>query len=128
MTLGHIKKARRGGRTPFALLHDYAVNADLQAGALFAEFVSAFHRRKQLVWSPGLRKRLLGLDVEATDEELAELADQEATLLGTLTLDQWWRVLAAPRKDTRGLLLEVAASGGWDAVLNFLDSLPERKT
>ncbi len=127
MTLGHIKKARRGGRTPFALLHDYAVNADLQAGALFAEFVSAFHRRKQLVWSPGLRKRLLDLDVEATDQELAELADQEATLLGTLTLDQWWRVLAAPRKDTRGLLLEVAASGGWDSVLTFLDSLPERK-
>ncbi len=127
MTLGHIKKARRGGRTPFALLHDYAVNDDRQAGALFAEFVAAFHRRKQLVWSPGLRKLLLGLDVEATDEQLAELADQEATLLGILTLEQWWRVLAAPRKDTRGLLLEVAASGGWNAVLTFLDSLPVRK-
>ncbi len=127
MTLGHIKKGRKGGRTPFALLHDYAVNGDDQAGDLFAEFAAAFYRRKQLVWSAGLRKQLLHLDVEATDEQLAESADQEAALLGILTLDEWWRVLAAPRKDTRGLLLEVAAAGGWEAVLRFLESLPECK-
>lgn len=124
MTKGHIKKGRLGGRTPFALLHDYATSDDKQAGALFVEFVGAFHGRRQLSWSKGLRKKLLGTEAEATDQELAERVEDEATLLGTLTLDQWRRVLAAPRKDTRGLLLEVAAAGGWPAVETFLTTLP----
>lgn len=125
MTKGHIKKGRLGGRTPFALLHDYATQDDKQAGALFVEFVRAFHGRRQLTWSKGLRKKLLGHEQEATDLELAEQIEDMATLLGTLTLDQWRRVLAAPRRDTRGLLLEVAASGGWRAVETFLETLPE---
>lgn len=125
MTKGHIKKGRQGGRTPFALLHDYATQDDKQAGALFVEFVRAFHGRRQLSWSKGLRKKLLDQDQEATDQELAAQIEDTATLLGTLTLDQWRRVLAAPRKDTRGLLLEVAASGGWRAVETFLETLPE---
>lgn len=124
MTRGHIKKARRGGRTPFALLHDYATTDDRQAGALFVEFVRAFHGRRQLSWSKGLRSKLLGSEVEASDQELAERVEEEAALLGTLTLDQWRRVLKAPRKDTRGLLLEVAAAGGWLAVETFLETLP----
>lgn len=125
LTKGHIKKGRRGGRTPFALLHDYATGDDKQAGALFAEFVRVFHGRRQLFWSKGLRRELLDQEQEATDQELAEQITDNASLLGTLTLDQWRRVLAAPRKDTRGLLLEVAAAGGWPAVETFLESLPE---
>jgi hypothetical protein len=123
MTRGHIKKGRLGGRTPFALLHDYATGNDQQAGALFVEFVRAFHSRRQLSWSKGLRRKLLGVEVEQTDQELAELVEDEAVLLGILTLEQWRRVLRAPRKDTRGLLLEVAAGGGWSAVLTFLETL-----
>jgi hypothetical protein len=124
MTRGHIKKGRQGGRTPFALLHDYATGDDKQAGALFVEFVRAFHGRRQLSWSKGLRSKLLGSEVEVTDQQLAERVEQEALLLGTLTLDQWRRVLKAPRRDTRGLLLEVAAAGGWQAVETFLETLP----
>lgn len=124
LTRGHIKKGRRGGRTPFALLYDYATSDDKRAGALFVEFVRAFHGRRQLSWSKGLRSKLLGSEVEASDQELAERVEEEAVLLGTLTLDQWRRVLAGPRRDTRGLLLEVAASGGWQAVETFLSTLP----
>jgi hypothetical protein len=120
---GHIKNGREGGRTPFALLNDYATEGDKRAGALFVEFVRQFHDRRQLSWSKGLRKKLLDQDREVTDQELAEQIQEEATLLGTLTLEQWRRVLAARRKDTRGLLLEVAASGGWSAVLTFLEAL-----
>ena len=125
MTGGHIKKGRMGGRTPFALLHDYATQDDKQAGALFVEFVKAFHGRRQLSWSKGLRSKLLGTELEVSDQELAEMHTEESTLLGTLTLEQWRRVLVAPRKDTRGLLLEVAAAGGWPAVETFLETLPE---
>lgn len=124
MAKGHIKKGRRGGRTPFALLHDYVTRDDMQAGALFVEFVRAFQGRRQLSWSKGLRRQLLGTEVELSDQELSERQEDEATLLGILTLDQWRRVLRAPRRDTRGLLLEVAAAGGWAAVETFLDTLP----
>jgi hypothetical protein len=123
MTKGHIKKARRGGRTPFALLHDYVTLDDKQAGALFVEFVRVFQGRRQLSWSKRLRGKLLGTEVELTDQELAERREDESTLLGTLTLDQWRRVLKAPRRDTRGLLLEIAAGGGWPAVQTFLETL-----
>lgn len=125
MTKGHIKKGRLGGRTPFALLHDYVTRDDKQAGALFVEFVRAFHGRRQLTWSKGLRGQLLDQEQELTDQDLAAQLVESADLLGTLTLDQWRRVLAAPRKDTRGLLLEVAAAGGWPAVETFLGTLPE---
>lgn len=124
MTKGHIKKGRVGGRTPFALLHDYATGDDKQAGALFREFVAVFQGRRQLSWSKGLRRKLFDTDIEVTDQELAETHTEESTLLGTLSLDQWRRVLAAPRRDTRGLLLEVAAAGGWSAVETFLETLP----
>jgi hypothetical protein len=123
ITRGHIKNGREGGRTPFALLNDYATGTDKQAGALFVDFVQQFHGRRQLSWSKGLRAQLLDQEEEATDQQLAEQVEEEATLLGTLTLEQWRRVLAARRKDTRGLLLEVAAAGGWSAVLTFLESL-----
>ncbi len=123
MTRGHIKQGRHGGRTPFALLHDYATGNDDQAGALFVEFVQAFQGRRQLSWSKGLRRKLLGVEVEQTDQELAELAQDEAVLLGTLTPEQWRCVLRASRRDTRGLLLEVAAAGGWSAVLTLLGTL-----
>jgi hypothetical protein len=125
MTKGHVKKGRRGGRTPFALLHDYAIAGDKQAGALFCEFVREFHGRRQLSWSKGLRAKLFDTEAEATDQELAELVTEPATLLGTLTLDQWRRVLAAPQRAARGLLLEIAAASGWSAVETFLDTLPE---
>lgn len=125
MTKGHIKKARQGGRTPFALLHDYATEGDKRAGALFAEFVRVFHGRRQLSWSKGLRKQLLDQDQEVSDQDIAAQHQDNADLLGTLTLDQWRRVLAAPMKGTRGVLLEVAAGGGWPAVEAFLNTLPE---
>ena len=125
MTKGHIKKGRMGGRTPFALLHDYATGDDQQAGALFVEFVRTFHGRRQLTWSKGLRGRLLDQEEETSDQDLAAQLVESASLLGTMTLDQWRRVLAAPRRDTRGLLLEIAAAGGWPAVETFLDTLPE---
>jgi hypothetical protein len=42
--------------------------------------------------------------------------------LGTITVDQWRNVL---RVEGRGLLLQVAATGGWAAVLLFLESITD---
>ena len=118
MTKGHTKKALHG-ETPFDFLRSYlADHNDKQAGALFREFAEAFKGKRQLVWSRGLKKRYaIG---ELTDEELSAQTDDQARLLGQITLEQWCDVLAV---EGRGVVLQLAASGGWDAVAVYLASI-----
>jgi hypothetical protein len=115
MTKGHTKKAING-ETPFDFLRAYLLDAgDKQAGALFKEFAETFKGKRQLHWSPGLKKRFaIG---EASDEELSVQMDDYAAMLGTITLEQWCDVLAV---EGRGTLLMLAANGGWDAVAIYL--------
>jgi hypothetical protein len=118
MTKGHTKKALHG-ETPFDFLRSYlADKTDKQAAALFVEFATTFEGKRQLHWSAGLKKRFaIG---EKTDEQLAEVQDDFARILGTITLDQWRDVLAV---DGRVNVLLLAASGGWDAVMAYLQSI-----
>ena len=118
MTKGHTKKAIKG-ETPFDFLRSYLVDAsDKQAGALFKEFAETFKGKRQLYWSPGLKKRYAVMD--KTDEELAGTMDDYARLLGTITIDQWRDVLA---DKGRGTVLMLAASGGWEAVEVYLGAI-----
>ena len=119
MTKGHTKKASKG-ETPFDFLRAILADAtDKQAGVLFVEFAEAFKGKRQLTWSPGLKKRFaIG---ELSDEELAAKQDDLALLLGTLTVDQWRDVL---RVEGRGLLLQLAAGAdGWEAVERYLSGI-----
>jgi len=118
MTKGHTKKALHG-ETPFDFLRAYlAHKTDKQAAALFIEFAQTFEGKRQLHWSKGLKKRYaIG---EKTDEEISATKDDLARLLGTITLDQWRDVLAV---DGRGVVLQLAASCGWDAVLDYFASI-----
>lgn len=119
MTKGHTKKGREGRKTPFDLLGDFVETGDMEPGRLFQEFADAFKGKRQLVWSPGLKK-LLAVD-EATDEEIAASGDDPSYLLGLLTLEQWRKVR---HSEQRGQLLQAAESGGWPAVLELVESLP----
>lgn len=118
MTKGHTKKALHG-ETPFDFLRSYlADSSDKQAGALFREFAETFKGKRQLHWSPGLKKRYaIG---ELSDDELSAQMDDEARLLGQIRLDQWCDVLAV---EGRGMVLQLAAAGGWDAVSAYLVSI-----
>ncbi len=120
MTKGHTKKALHG-ETPFDFLRSYLADSkDKQAGALFKEFAETFKGKRQLYWSAGLKKRYaIG---EASDEELTVQMEDYAQMLGTITLEQWRDVL---RVDGRGVLLQVAASGGWEAVCVYMDGIKQ---
>lgn len=118
MTKGHIKKAARGGRTPFDLLRARLVDDDKQASALFKEFAECFKGKRQLVWSKGLKALFAVPDL--SDEELAAQQDERAALLGRITLDQWRAIL---KFDLRADVLELARYG-WEPVQRLLDSLP----
>ena len=118
MTKGHTKKALHG-ETPFDFLRTLLDNpADRQAAALFRHFAEVFKGKRQLHWSRGLKAHFsIG---EKTDNDLAEEKEAFAVLLGSITLEQWRDVLAV---EGRGVVLSVASSGGWSAVVHYLDSI-----
>ena len=116
MTKGHTKKGKAGGETPFDLLRAYLADGqDAQAAALFREFAECFRGKRQLSWSNGLKARFY-VD-EKSDEQLSEELEDNAVLLGQITVNQWRDVL---KVDGRGTVLEIAAQSGWEAVTRYL--------
>jgi hypothetical protein len=83
---GHTKKAKKG-MTPWDMLRAYLYENDKHAGDLFKVYADAFKGRRQLVWSKGLKEKLVIVDL--SDEELAARQDSPASLLATITTDQW---------------------------------------
>lgn len=94
MTKAHVKTTKLKGLTPWGMLRAVLDGDDpdyppARASALFRVYAKAFHGRRQLYWSNGLRK-LLQLAQELTDEELiAQAEDEQSTLLATITVKQW---------------------------------------
>jgi hypothetical protein len=120
MTKGHLKKAING-ETPFDLLRAYAYDDDKQAGALFREFAETFKGKRQLHWSHGL-KAMFNLK-EVTDGELAEQQDDDASILGTIELEDWKLVL---KFDLRGEILELGRVGEWEPIERLLANLKNK--
>jgi len=110
------KTARRGGRTPNALLAD-CLQGDKQAGELWQEYAKALKGKRQLVWSDGLRERY-NIAPEKSDKVLAKEQNEVSIILAQLDSEQWRAVLA---HDIRGELLTAAKSGDAWLVLDFLE-------
>lgn len=117
ITKGHLKKSKNG-RSPMDLIRSYAFQDDKQAGALFIEYSRAFHGRRQLQWSPGL-KAYFGIG-EKSDKTIAGEQDDKASVLGEIEWSVWKLVL---KSDFRGEILELARLGSWDGIKRLLDSL-----
>jgi len=119
LTKAHVKEGRReDSRTPWALLADYTLKADHQAGALFREFAEAFKGKSQLHWSRGLRA-VFGLDEEKSDEQLAAETQREEDVLAARIAPADWSLIR--RHELRGLVLELLRSSEWSAVVLLLD-------
>lgn len=114
ITKGHIKKGRKGGRTPFDLLRAYR-DGDKQAGALFVEYAEAFKGKRQLVWSKGLKTHF-NIE-ELSDQEVAEREEEEAEHGCDLSRDDWQIIL---QHDARAEFLEAYEQGGAFEVANCL--------
>lgn len=118
ITKGHTKRAIHG-ETPFDFLRAFLVDkGDKVAAALFREFAETFKGKRQLFWSPGLKARFGVVDM--SDEALVQASEEDCHLLGTINLRQWRDVLAV---DGRANVLSCASSGGWPAVLAYLDAI-----
>ena len=63
--------------------------------------------KKQIVWSRGLRDSL-GMGKAKTDKKIAEEVDLDATLVCTITPEQWKLILMYK---VRGMVLQIAQGG-----------------
>lgn len=123
MTKSNSKQTRQKGVTPWGLLRcvldgDDEDYSSKRASDLFRVYSKAFTGRRQLYWSNGLRKRL-DLSNEVSDEELAEKPDEErATVLATLTVEQWKAIRKAK---AQAVLLDIAESAP-DSFHQFLSN------
>ncbi len=126
---GALKSARGDSFTPFGLLGQFS-EGDKAAGKSWVEYATSVSRMgenriestRQLVWSRGLKARF---DIDdLTDEQIAEAQEEPAVLLGSLTFDQWLKVLGQPF-DARVVLLQIASVGNFDDVISFVNNLPD---
>lgn len=108
MTGAASKLGRVGGRTPFQLLADFALDGDSEAGRLFQEYAAAFKGRRQLSWSSSLKKKYPAPEPEKTDVEAAEYVPAEYVKWAEIPWGQWKLVLRAGGR-VRGELLDLAA-------------------
>lgn len=129
-----VKKAGRGGRSPFQLLADCAAG-DVQAGRLFVEYSEAFRGARQLVWSRGLKERF-GIG-EISDEEISAIQEATAEPVASIPPKVWRKItrleLKQPYLQPRATILSLA-SRDWQLAKQFIialvgyfdDSLPEK--
>ena len=118
LTKSNAKMGKRAGRSPMQLLSD-ANKGDDKAARLWLQYACVMKGERFLYWSRRLRK-MLGLNKERSEEELAEEKVSTAVLVVKLALPAWRCVLSnAARPD----LLAAAAAGGYDAVVNLLAAL-----
>ena len=87
MTKAHVKRGKKGGRSPWDLLRVYAYTGEERAAELFRVYAVGFRGRRQLVWSRGLRD-LLGVRAKS-DEELVEEEREEAEVVWSFGLSEW---------------------------------------
>lgn len=120
MAKASSKQGKKSGLHPFGLLAE-AAKGCTRSGRLFVEYAIAMKGKAQLFWSRGLKDRV-GVD-EITDEELAEKSEDDAILLGELDRKQWELIL---RSKARAQLLDAAELGGWEAVLELLNTLTKQ--
>lgn len=103
---------------PFELVDMY-LSGNRYAGRMFKEYAVTMKGRKQLVYSRGLRD-VLGLDVELSDQEIAEREDQSAVMFAQLEPHHWSVIM---QKEKRGQLLEVANTGNYNAFVSYMRAL-----
>jgi len=119
LTSWHMKRARRGSRSPVQLLEDLIENrseADLE---LYREWETGMHRRRQLTYSRGLRT-LLGKPPKVDPEVRREqeitnvLSSETAGISPTL----WETITKSDGLD--GVLRDAFRTGGYAVALECL--------
>ncbi len=117
LTKAHSKRGHGSSMTPFDMLRSYLDSPDDgRLLARFAEFAYCFHGKRQLVWSDGLKKRLLGTD-GLTDRQIAESLGEADPVLARITLEEW-RIIR--RNNLQAYVLSVVQTFGRTGLTSLL--------
>jgi len=121
MTSTQTKSRTRAkdSRTPWDLLRAVYLDGDADALDLWRTWERDSKSKRALTWTRGLR-RLVGLDVEATDEEIAEREIGSRADVGMVVTD--WAPVTRDARLGAGLLAAVGAAGNWDEGRRFADA------
>jgi hypothetical protein len=124
LSRGDVKHARSAGRlTPVGILREFIDTGEKTMRSLWVEWEKATFGKRAIVWSPGLRARLLGDELEATDEDLAASEGVDLALLRAIIPGGEWRqtvqvgeagALLTLVEQQAGLLLLLSDSMGHD--------------
>jgi hypothetical protein len=104
-----LKSARSGHRTPFEILGNIADTGDLADLPLWNEYERATRGHQAITWSKGLRRLLLDVEPERSDEELAA-EEVGGDLVLEISKPAWREVTRHLGLETR--LLEAFERGG----------------
>ena len=120
MTKSHIKRAKHG-YSMNDLLRSFLAGDD-GAGKIWKIYAMAFKGKRQLVWSNGLKDRLL--IAETSDDELAMAHIEDASVFADLTLEQW-RAIYRTKSEHYVLSCVERASERFDELIKALIQLSE---
>lgn len=115
------KLGKSKGLAPFQILRK-AGDGSAYYWEKWLEYIAAVKGKSRLFWSPGLKK-LVGIDKDKTDEELATEQTEEADILGLIECSEWG-LIRRSGADKAGVL-SAAETGGWTAVRAYIDRLKE---
>ncbi len=98
-----LARTDRKRSSPLDLLRHVLATGDARFASLWLEYERATFGKKSVIWSRGLRRRLLGSELEAGDEELAASEGIDLGLIRALVPASVWN--ATVRDATTGRLL-----------------------
>jgi hypothetical protein len=116
-----LARSDRKSAAPMELLGHLVETGESRWAALWTEYERATFGRRAIVWSAGLRRRLLGTDDEISDVDAASAEGADLTLLRALVdRGRWNRAvrdgsagqLLSEIEDVGGLLLGLAGAVG----------------
>jgi hypothetical protein len=87
---GHLKRGGKG-MTPFEILSELAATGEVRWLLLWQEYERATFGVRAVVWSRGLRDRLIGSLPERSDEALAASEGADRALIRFLVLAGVWK-------------------------------------
>lgn len=78
--------------SPWSMLEEFATMGDYDALLRWQEYERATRGKKRIVWSNGLRDRLLGSAPEVEDEELAQAEGEDVVLVEVYVMGEEWKL------------------------------------